>query len=98
MISGSLMTKRRARRRSRSDVATSRRGSRRSIFTRPPSSDTVLRRRRQSLEHLAPQFGRHAVGEPPLKGEGNKGAGIEQPAAFVARDGGNRLLVDRVVH
>jgi hypothetical protein len=37
--SGSLTTRRRARRNSRSDIASSRRGSRRSILTSPPSRD-----------------------------------------------------------
>lgn len=47
---------------------------------------------------MAPQLGRDTVREPPLNGEGNKGTRIEQPATFLAGDGGNGLLVDRVVH
>ena len=55
----------------------------------------------QRVEHLAPQLGRDAIREPPLKRQRDERAGIEQPgrpAGILAGGGVDRLLVDRVVH
>src|ERR1700758_3991527 len=60
--------------------------------------NNVARRSCQGIEHLAPELGRNTVREPALKSEGNKGARIEQPAAFLAGNGRNSLLVDCVVY
>jgi hypothetical protein len=46
----------------------------------------------QSIEELAPQLGRKAIRKPPLKGERDECARIEQPATFVAGDSRDGFL------
>ena len=53
----------------------------------------------EGIEHLAAQLrGGEAVRKAALDGQRHERARIEQPAAFFARNGGDRLPVDRVVH
>jgi hypothetical protein len=68
----------------------SRRGSRRSIFRKPPSSDSVLRRDHQAIERRAPERRHEAIRQSALERERHERTRIQQSCGRTCLSSGDR--------
>jgi hypothetical protein len=68
----------------------SRRGSRRSIFRKPPSSDSVLRRDHQAIERRAPERRHEAIRQSALERERHERTQIQQSCGRSYLSSGDR--------